>query len=221
MLKFIRFLPDWAEFIIILAICFGYFSAISLWIFFNPELMGSLTFTDYGCFLLIYFEVLAFFAAALFLAVRGWDFSQFQVRISWRSSAVGILLFGIHNVIFFVINYGLSSFIDSVEIFKSLLSYGPSLPVAVLVSVVNPIFEEIAVVGYVFLAVERKFDARVAVFVSVALRSLYHLYQGVYALASILPLGILFAVVYWRWRNLWPLILAHGLLDFIVLYRVW
>ena len=31
----------------------------------------------------------------------------------------------------------------------------------------------------------------------------------------LLPLGLLFAFVYWRWRLLWPLIVAHGVMDFM------
>ena len=54
-----------------------------------------------------------------------------------------------------------------------------------------------------------------AVGVSVLIRLLYHTYQGPMAVAFIFPMGVLFAVAYWRRRALWPLILAHGLFDFI------
>ena len=54
---------------------------------------------------------------------------------------------------------------------------------------------------------------------STLLRFLYHLYQGPLASISILPLGLLFGAVFWRWRSVWPLIVAHtiaNLLSFIV-----
>ena len=45
--------------------------------------------------------------------------------------------------------------------------------------------------------------------VSAFVRLLYHTYQGPLAIVTILPLGLIFAAVYLKWRNLWPLVLAH------------
>lgn len=59
-----------------------------------------------------------------------------------------------------------------------------SVPAAVLVSLINPLFEE---------------------------RLSVHLYQGPLGVASILPMGLLFAVYYWEMRQLWRPILAHFL----------
>ena len=189
--------------------------------FFNRELLASPMSSDYSGLFIVYIEILSLFGATLFLAIRGRDFACFRIRINWKSSAAGVLLFVVYVAVFFVVYYVLSKFTDPVQILKSMLSVGLSLPVALIISVINPIFEEVVVVGYVFTAAEKKFDAKTAIAVSVALRLSYHLYQGVFIVASILPLGILFALVYWRWRNLWPLILVHGVLDFLVLYRIW
>ncbi len=221
MLKFVRSLPDWVEFAIVVTVCFGYFFLASIWVFFSPELLASPMSSDYSGLFLVYIEILSLFGATLFLATRGWDFASFQIQISWKSSAGGVLLFVVYVAVFFVIYYVLSKFTDPIQILTSMLSLGPSLPVALIVSVINPIFEEVVVVGYVFTAAEQKFDAKTAIAVSVALRLSYHLYQGIFVAASILPLGILFAMVYWRWRNLWPLILVHSVLDFLAMYRIW
>ena len=221
MLKFVRSLPDWVEFAIVITVCLGYFFFASAWVFFNRELLASPMSSDYSGLFIVYIEILSLFGATLFLAIRGRDFACFRIRISWKSSAGGILLFAVYGLIFFIIYHFLSQITDPVKIISSMLSYGMSLPVALTVSVINPIFEEVVVVGYVFTAAEQKFDAKTAIAVSIALRLSYHLYQGVFIVASILPLGILFALVYWRWRNLWPLILVHGVLDFLVLYRIW
>jgi membrane protease YdiL (CAAX protease family) len=43
----------------------------------------------------------------------------------------------------------------------------------------------------------------------------YHLYQGVLGALTIAPVGLLFAYWYVRSGRLWPLIVAHGLIDFI------
>jgi membrane protease YdiL (CAAX protease family) len=48
---------------------------------------------------------------------------------------------------------------------------------------------------------------------SVAIRVLYHLYQGP-ASAGIIPIGFVFAYWYARTGRLWPAVIAHGLMDF-------
>ncbi len=49
--------------------------------------------------------------------------------------------------------------------------------------------------------------------VSMGIRLLYHLYQGPMGIITIVPLGLLYGFVYVRTRQLWPLILAHMLID--------
>jgi membrane protease YdiL (CAAX protease family) len=57
----------------------------------------------------------------------------------------------------------------------------------------------------------------VCVNVSVALRLVCHLYQGTLGVLSVIPVGLIFAYWYVRTGRLWPLIVAHALLDFISL----
>jgi hypothetical protein len=49
--------------------------------------------------------------------------------------------------------------------------------------------------------------------VSVAIRLLYHLYQGGIGVIGIIPFGLIFAWWYARIGRLWPLFVAHGLTD--------
>ena len=58
----------------------------------------------------------------------------------------------------------------------------------------------------------------VIIALSAVIRLSYHVYQGPIILVSILPMGILFAWLYWRTKRLWPLILAHAVLDFTSFY---
>ena len=51
--------------------------------------------------------------------------------------------------------------------------------------------------------------------VSVALRLLYHLYQGPMGVLGIIPIGLLFAFWFAKMGRLWPVIVAHGLMDLI------
>lgn len=56
--------------------------------------------------------------------------------------------------------------------------------------------------------------------IATLLRFLYHLYQGPVAALSVLPLGLLFGTVFWKWRNLWPLVVAHTLANLLALLCV-
>ena len=85
--------------------------------------------------------------------------------------------------------------------------------------VVNSFFEETIVSGYVITALSPQ-GAGLAITASTLLRFLYHLYQGPLAAISILPLGLLFGAVFWRWRNLWPLIVAHTIANLIAFLLV-
>lgn len=69
-----------------------------------------------------------------------------------------------------------------------------SLGNVVLLSVVNPIFEEALLCGYIVTALKERRGFWFAVNVSVALRVANHLYQGSMGVLSILPLGLLFTV---------------------------
>jgi membrane protease YdiL (CAAX protease family) len=55
----------------------------------------------------------------------------------------------------------------------------------------------------------------VAINTSVVVRLLYHLYQGPIGIMTIVPMGLLYGYVYSRTRQLWPLVVAHVLVDLI------
>ncbi len=92
---------------------------------------------------------------------------------------------------------------------------GVPVALAVVVSIVNAIFEEGFVVGYVMSAFRDRWSPLVCVNVSVAIRLLYHLYQGPLGVMSIIPTGLIFSYWYLRTGRLWPLVVAHALLDLI------
>jgi membrane protease YdiL (CAAX protease family) len=87
-------------------------------------------------------------------------------------------------------------------------------------SIVNPLFEETFVTGYIVSTLKQHGSPRLGVNLSIAVRLLYHLYQGPFAVISIVPIGLIFAAWYCRSGRLWPLIVAHGIFDFIALMSV-
>jgi membrane protease YdiL (CAAX protease family) len=85
----------------------------------------------------------------------------------------------------------------------------------IAVSIINPIFEEAIVVGYIIPVLKDRTGVLFAINISVLVRLLYHLYQGPIAAITIIPMGLIFAFVYTKWKNIWPLIIAHSIMDFI------
>lgn len=91
-------------------------------------------------------------------------------------------------------------------------------PVSIVIAFQNGFLEEALVVGYLLLRL-RQLDLRpwVAIGLSAVLRGSYHLYQGYGGFAGNIVMGVVFAFVFLRWRRLWPLVLAHGLIDTVAL----
>ena len=84
-----------------------------------------------------------------------------------------------------------------------------------LVSIINPIFEEVLVCGYVITVLKARRSFWYAVNVSVALRVTEHLYQGSGGVLSILPMALVSAIWFARTNRIWPVILMHAAFDFI------
>jgi membrane protease YdiL (CAAX protease family) len=61
----------------------------------------------------------------------------------------------------------------------------------------------------------RDISLATAINISAGIRLSYHLYQGVAGVLGLVPIGLLFGVWFARTRQLWPLIVAHAILDFL------
>lgn len=78
----------------------------------------------------------------------------------------------------------------------------------------NGAAEEVLVVGYLLVRLRQVgVPPAVALFGTALLRGSYHLYQGFGGGLGNLAMGLVFALWWMRTRRLWPLILAHTLLD--------
>lgn len=89
-----------------------------------------------------------------------------------------------------------------------------AVPVLVLAAVANGVLEEVVMVGYLFSRFRDLGWSWLAVVATSALvRGSYHLYQGFGGFAGNVLMGVLLGLVYLRWRRVWPLVVAHSLLD--------
>ena len=222
--KLIKKLSPNAEFALVTIAGFGYFIFISLvWLLYGLAATADISpagISDAGLYSIILYEIAALLLIANFLNLRGWSIQDFNLHLSWKLTGAGILLaiayYAIYYFLWIVVEALLGPFknawSDPVSVNTSL-----SLTAILITSVINPIFEEGLVVGYIMKALRDRKGAWYAINASIFIRLLYHLYQGPLVAIAIVPMGWLFAYVYVRWNRLWPLIVAHGLLDFIAL----
>lgn len=88
------------------------------------------------------------------------------------------------------------------------------IPVLIIAAFANGFAEEIVVVGYLITRLRQLgLTQRWAVIVSAALRGAYHLYQGFGAGLGNVAMGVVFGAVWCRTGRLWPLVIAHGVID--------
>ena len=164
------------------------------------------------------FELLTLAAVLWIGRIRGWSLKSFGLRPTWKWTAIGILLFFATGFTARFIGMLLENLAPSLypSVLQAHVVSELGLPVIVLISVVNPVFEEALWGGY-FVHTLKRYGMWVAVLASAVLRTFCHAHLGIRALVSILPMGLIYGVVYWRWRQLWPLVVAHSLQMFFSL----
>ena len=87
-----------------------------------------------------------------------------------------------------------------------------------LVSVANGFAEELIVRAYFIPRFERLFSSTpLAILLSTAIFASYHTYQGTGGVISITALGLVYGLIFSRYRRLWPLAIAHALADLLAL----
>jgi membrane protease YdiL (CAAX protease family) len=87
-------------------------------------------------------------------------------------------------------------------------------PMLVVTAFANGWAEEVIVVGYLLTRLRQlRVHPAVALVCSALLRGAYHLYQGFGAGLGNVAMGLVFGYTWDRTGRLWPLIIAHGLID--------
>ena len=91
-----------------------------------------------------------------------------------------------------------------------------AIPVLVLLAFGNGLIEEVVVVGYLVTRLRQTgWGVAAAVTASSLLRGTYHLYQGFGAFLGNAVMGVVFTLFFLRFGRLWPLIIAHAILDIV------
>jgi uncharacterized protein len=220
MVRFLRSLPFALEFCVVVALAFGPFIVRSLLVALRivaPPYVGH---AASGLLHTVSFEIVVLAIVLPFLRIRGWTFGKIGLHPTFRDTGVGVLLFvAIYVVWYFV---WASTVILSPDTAAGILAtpvVTGRVPFAISLAIgfINPFFEEVMVSGYVMTALGREKNPSLAINASVAIRVLYHLYQGPQGVLSIIPFGLIFSFWYARTGRLWPLVVAHALADLLAL----
>lgn len=173
---------------------------------------------DLGLSLAWVFQLLAWGALALYLLWRS-GFGPAAIglgRPRWRPDLLGGLglaaLIGLPGLALYQLAriLGMNASVEPAELYDTWWR----IPVLLLTAFANGWAEELVVVGFLLTRLRQlKISPTAAVIATSVLRGLYHLYQGFGAGLGNLAMGLVFGYVYVRTGRLWPLIIAHALID--------
>lgn len=207
-------LPWQAEFAIVVLGAFGWFTYVSLHMFFLGHTGVAISGSEK--LHLVAFELPLLMGLGAFLYARGWTLERIGLVPSWRDTAIGIGLACAAYLTYRAAWIGFGELFPSIAhalaVHYAVQSQISFFSILALLAV-NPLFEEVFVAGYVITVLKEKYGVVLAVNASLTIRILYHLYQGVGGLFSHVPVGLLFGIWYARTRRLWPLVTAHAAMN--------
>ena len=219
----IRKLPPSIEMAVVLLLSLGLLICVSIQRylqFFSPISSKNWLhrYTDMGMYSITIYELIVLSVLVPFLFIRNWRLKDLNLHFSFKLVGVAFLLIIARNIVSNV-SFGIFSVLHLVtpELEKA-FNAESSITIYSLIPllVINSIFEESIVVGYLFKRLEH-LNGILVILLSTLIRQLYHLYQGPMSCFLIIPTGLVFSLYYWRYKRLTPLVVAHGI-DNLVVY---
>jgi len=206
------------------------FSVITIIAFIAP-IVGSIQylitrnhgflFSDHQLLGTILLETTTLLIIGYILYAREFDTRRFALNPSWRLTAEGLLLYIVTVLASSVAAQIVTVLYPAAGAHLSSLHQGnQNLITTLALSIINPLFEELLLVGYVITTLEILTTTTRALLASVSIRALCHFYQGPAGIAGIMVMGVIFGYIFIRKRQLWPLIVAHGIWDFLGLIAI-
>ena len=173
---------------------------------------------DLGLNLAVVFQLVAWGALGVYLLWRS-GFGPTQIglgRVRWRPDVLGGLglaaLIGLPGLGLYVAAraLGLSAHVEPAELYDTWWR----IPVLLITAFANGWAEEIIVIAFLLTRLRQlRVNPVAALLASSLLRGAYHLYQGFSAGLGNVVMGLVFAYVWRRTGRLWPLVIAHGIID--------
>lgn len=218
--ELIRRLPVSVEFLVVVTWAFGLPICVSILSVGSAELASAhKTYHNAGFVSTLVWELVQSLFLVWFLRIRGWTLQKLGLDVTLRGTVYGLVLLVLTYVLVLGAQF-IAGLVAPADMQAAIDRYPRpaadlDMHLVFLVSVVNGIFEEVFVAGYIISALTPVRGTWMAINVSTGIRLLCHLYQGALGVISVVPLGLLHGYVYSRTRMLWPLILAHILLDLV------
>jgi membrane protease YdiL (CAAX protease family) len=223
MKSFIRNLSAPAEFFLVVIVCFWWGIVGSVKQFVNQltHMPQPEQITNGLVLLVVVMQLLAMAFAFWVGRIRGWSLATFGSRLSWKGTGAGVLLFMITTlaILLCVVLTNVIAPGARNPTQPGVAVSGLTLPFLLLFSLINPLYEEVLGTGYFIHSLQR-YGMLPAVLASALFRTFLHSYKGLDAIVMILPMGLVFGFVYWRWRQLWPLVIAHVIFDIWSLFAL-
>jgi membrane protease YdiL (CAAX protease family) len=219
MKQYVQALSARAEFLIVVLGSIGVSLLSNFAVLLDPEVAKDVQpFSNDALVGTLVYEIFVLAWLGTFMRLRGWTRERLGFSAGVRDTAIGILL----ALVVFAVGWAIDLVIGNVApgVMETAARFDKvtgvlDLRAVALVSLVNPVFEELFMCAYVISALKDKRGAAFAVNVSAALRVACHLYQGAYGILTIGPLALLFGYWYLRSGRIWPLLVAHAVLDFV------
>lgn len=138
-------------------------------------------------------------------------------RVDGKDVGLGVglaALIGIPGLVLYFVGWKLGM---NLAVLPSVLGETWWRPITLTLSAIgNSFAEEVLVVAFLLTRLRQLgLSENVALLVSAVLRGSYHFYQGVGGFVGNLVMGLIFGRVWQRTNRLWPLVIAHALLDVV------
>ena len=176
----------------------------------NIETMPKPHTTDASALTVVILELFGLAVTFWIARSRNWPLATWGFQPTWKLTGAGVLLGLVATLVIAAIAATANAIFPGMVHSHSVSDL--SLPVLLLLGVINPIWEEALETGYFVQSLQR-YGMWAAILASALFRTFLHAYHGITALLIIFPLGLIFGFIYWKWRRLWPLLIAHVIFD--------
>jgi membrane protease YdiL (CAAX protease family) len=223
--ELLRRLPAGVEFLVVVTWAFGMPIFTSILSLGGVGAAGApAIFNNAALLSIVIFEAIQSIFLVWFLRIRGWTLAKLGLQISWLTTGAGLGLLVLTYVVTLAGQY-LGQMLLPIDMQAATSRYPKadpnlSMQLVFVASTVNGVFEEVFVAGYIITVLKERRGMWTAINVSTMVRLLYHLYQGPIGVITIVPMGLLFGYAFARTGKLWPLIVAHVLIDIVGLSMV-
>jgi membrane protease YdiL (CAAX protease family) len=202
------------EVLFVITLGFGIFiyaSTVSFISSLNNEAIAQ-TYDSFDFIFIVVYEVIILVVLSYFLKSRQWSINDFNLDFRITMIAVAFGLIFVRETTGFLLNLLMENIqvIGSVKELQPNILFSSNLISMAVIVIVNSIYEELLLTGYLFKRLEHFHPAIVIAF-SFIIRASYHSYQGLTNLPIVFVLAMVFGLYYMRYKKLWPVIIAHGI----------